>query len=251
MATTNQTGQGRPEKGGRRRVRASRRAQSEQTELQLLRTATWLFAERGFHGTGIRDIAEAAEVAVSAMYYYASSKDELLEAVIRRTLDVLADSVGESARAVDDPAERLATLVAVHVAFHARNPRASRVADHQFQALTGRTRREVQELRDAYESLWAVTLEEGIRDGVFKGRDSVARFALLQMATGVAHWYRPRGKLSIQQLCERFADMALALMGANRDGHPIGVADVRLPDPRLVLQRVELTIEPRRKPPGL
>ncbi|WP_214409188.1 TetR/AcrR family transcriptional regulator [Sphaerisporangium fuscum] len=251
MATTNQTGATRRAKGGRIKAGTARRAQSEQTEMLLLRTATWLFSERGFHGTGIRDIAEAAGVAVSAMYYYASSKDELLEAVMRRTLDVLTTSSRDTLDGLDDPADRLAALIAVHVAFHARNPRAARVADHEFRALTGETRKDVLGLRDAYEAVWESVLSEGVRAGVFEDRGKVARLALLQMVTGVAHWYRPRGELGVLELCERFADMGLALMGAAREGRPLRAGDVNLPEIELLLPRVELTIEPRRKPPGL
>ncbi|SDH00319.1 DNA-binding transcriptional regulator, AcrR family [Sinosporangium album] len=251
MATTNQNGGNRRPRGGRIRAGSSRRAQSEQTELHLLRTATWLFSERGFHGTGIRDIADAAGVAVSAMYYYASSKDELLEAVMRRTLDVLVSSGEETLRDVADPAERLAAVIASHVAFHARNPRAAKVADHEFHALTGQVRQDILQQRDAYETVWSSILSAGVHDGTFKDRGTVARLALLQMTTGVAHWYRPHGELKIPQLCERFAEMGLALMGASREGRALEACDVNLPDTQLLLRRAELTIEPREKPTGL
>ncbi|WP_199565013.1 TetR/AcrR family transcriptional regulator [Spongiactinospora rosea] len=250
MATTNQTGGSPRGRGGRMKPSAPRRAQSARTQFQLLRTACRLFSERGFHGTGIRDIAEAAGVAVSGMYYYASSKDELLEAVTRRVMDVLATGSAETVREIDDPAGRLAALIAVHVAFHARNPRAAQVADHEFQALTGQAREEVQRLRDAYEEVWAETLRAGVRAGVFEDRGSVARLALIQMATGVAHWYRPGGELDIPQLCERFADMGLALMGANHDGRLLRVRDLALPAPEVLLERVELPIEPRDEEPA-
>ncbi|MET7328155.1 TetR/AcrR family transcriptional regulator [Nonomuraea sp. NPDC005650] len=247
MSTTNQPG-GQRTSGGRMKAKSSRRARSVRTEFQLLRAACWLFSERGFHGTGIRDIAETAGVAVSGMYYYASSKDEMLEAVTRRVMDVLVSSSEETLRDIDDPAERLAALMAVHAAFHARNPRAAKVADHEFQALTGEAREDILRLRDAYEAVWADTLRAGVRDGVFQDRGTVARLALLQMATGIAHWYRPDGELGIPQLCERFADMALSLMGAQREGRLLRVQDLALPDPALLLERVELAIEPREEP---
>lgn len=246
-----QTEANRRPKGGRIMKSSSRRARSEQTELLLLRTATWLFSERGFHGTGIRDIADAAGVAVSATYYYASSKDEVLEDVMHRTLDVLISSSEQTLNEIDDPAERLAALIAVHVAFHARNPRAAKVADHEFSALAGEARRDVLRKRDSYEAVWQGTLEAGESEGIFTDHGTAARLALLQMVTGVAHWYRPRGSLSVAELCSRFADMGLALVRARRGDHLLTVADVDLPDTDVLVQRVELPIEPRRKPAGL
>ncbi|GII94631.1 TetR/AcrR family transcriptional regulator [Sinosporangium siamense] len=244
MATTNQPS-GHRNNGGRMKAKTSRRARSVRTEMQLFRAACWLFSERGFHGTGIRDIAEIAGVAVSGMYYYASSKDEILEAVTRRVMETLVAGSEATLRDIDDPAERLVALMAVHVAFHARNPRAAKVADHEFQALTGEAREGVQRLRDAYEAVWADTLRAGVRHGVFQDRGNVARLALLQMATGVAHWYRADGALDIPQLCERFGDMALSLMGANHEGRLLKVQDLNMPDSELLLERIELSIEPR------
>jgi AcrR family transcriptional regulator len=248
MTTAERNDGSRQAKGGRIKSGGTRRARSEQTELLLLRTALRLFAERGFHGTGIRDIAVAAEVSVSAMYYYASSKDELLESVMRRTLGVLTTGATETVAESDEPGERLVALISLHVAFHARNPQAAGVVDQEFGVLTGQAREEILSLRDAYEQIWASTLRDGVDQGIFLDRGSLGRLAILEMTTGVAHWYRPDGPMSVPQLCDRFADMGLALMGAARDGRGLTVADFRRPDPELLSRRTELVIEPRDTP---
>lgn len=232
--------------GARSRSGATRRTQSERTELQLLQTATWLFSERGFHGTGIRDIADASGLAVSAMYYYASSKDELLTAIMRLGLTRLVDGSRQALLDLSGASERLATLVGFHVAYHARNPRTTRVVDQEFRALEGKAAREIHGLRDAYEDVWSRVLEEGVAEGEFVDRGRVSRLALLQMCTGVAHWYNPRGELSVAQLCERFADMSLALVGAHREGIPTAVRDLAVPSADTFLSLVDLATEPRR-----
>lgn len=233
------------------RGRSNRRSKSEQTERNIMSTATWLFSERGFHGTGIRDIADAAGVAVSAMYYYASSKDDLLEEIMRRSLTVLDDSGNAATGSVEGPAEQLAMLIGSHVVFHAKNPRAARVTDHEFGALQGPARKGILQQRDAYESLWAQVLDAGIKDGTFQDRGSTARLALLQMTTGIAHWYKPRGRLTVADLWRDFVTMGLSLMGAFRDGSLLTFEDLELPGHAELLGRAELDIEPRRRPPGL
>lgn len=235
----------------RARAAGSKRVRSEQTELNLLRTSVWLFSERGFHGTGIRDIADAADVAVSAMYYYAASKDELLEKIMVRSLTVLNDAGHAAVADVDDPAERLAMLVGSHVAFHTSNPRAARVTDHEFRALSGPTKRRVLKMRDSYEKLWAETIDAGVADGTFADRGPTARLALLQMTTGIAHWYNPRGALTAADLGADFATMALALLGASRHGKPVDFASLELGAPSVLSERIDLSIEPRSKPKGL
>jgi AcrR family transcriptional regulator len=55
------------------------------TKARVLRAATELFAERGFHGTKIRDIAARAGANVAAGHYHFGSKRELYVEVLRAT----------------------------------------------------------------------------------------------------------------------------------------------------------------------
>jgi AcrR family transcriptional regulator len=52
---------------------------------ELLRAAARVFAEKGFHGARISDVAEEAGVAYGLVYHYFRSKDELLETIFRES----------------------------------------------------------------------------------------------------------------------------------------------------------------------
>ncbi len=54
------------------------------TREQILQTALRLFAQRGFEGVSVRDIAGALELTAPALYVHYRSKQELLEAILRR-----------------------------------------------------------------------------------------------------------------------------------------------------------------------
>lgn len=51
-------------------------------QIQILRVAEKLFAEKGFDGTSIRDIAKEAKINVAMVSYYFGSKEQLLESII-------------------------------------------------------------------------------------------------------------------------------------------------------------------------
>ncbi len=69
----------------RRSYDSSRRqAMAEETRLSVIDAATRLFAENGWAGTGMRDVAKAAGVSVETVYGTAGSKSQLLI----RALDV-------------------------------------------------------------------------------------------------------------------------------------------------------------------
>ena len=51
-------------------------------QIQILQVAETLFAEKGFDGTSIRDIAKEANINIAMVSYYFGSKEQLLEAII-------------------------------------------------------------------------------------------------------------------------------------------------------------------------
>ncbi|TCJ18226.1 TetR/AcrR family transcriptional regulator [Flaviaesturariibacter flavus] len=58
-------------------------------QLQIIRTAEGLFAQKGYDGTSVRDIAEAAGVNIAMISYYFGSKEGLIEALFEeRTADI-------------------------------------------------------------------------------------------------------------------------------------------------------------------
>ncbi len=63
----------------------SRRAGAERTRVAILETARGLFAEAGYRGTSVADIAEAAGLAPGTIYVHFKNKADLLAEVIRST----------------------------------------------------------------------------------------------------------------------------------------------------------------------
>jgi AcrR family transcriptional regulator len=52
-------------------------------QILIMESAEKLFAEKGFAGTSVRDIADEAEVNLAMISYYFGSKEKLLEAIFR------------------------------------------------------------------------------------------------------------------------------------------------------------------------
>ncbi len=55
-------------------------------QIQILKTAEQLFAQKGFDGTSVRDIADEAGVNVSMISYYFRSKEKLMEALFEERM---------------------------------------------------------------------------------------------------------------------------------------------------------------------
>ena len=64
----------------------TRRQKAQLTRLRMLRAAHDLFVERGYTGTRMVDVAEAAGVAVQTVYFTFHTKPELLQACYERAV---------------------------------------------------------------------------------------------------------------------------------------------------------------------
>ena len=84
-------------------VKTRRELYSEATRAALLEEATTLFAERGYAGTSLEDVASASRVTRGAVYHHFASKKALFEAVLDRqearvTAEVAAAASGADPR---------------------------------------------------------------------------------------------------------------------------------------------------------
>jgi AcrR family transcriptional regulator len=92
---------------------------SEETGLKILTAALDLFRQRGFDQTTMREIAQKAEVATGAAYYYYASKDEIVMDFYRRACTEMQPKL-ESALAANTTLEaRLREIVRVKLAHFA------------------------------------------------------------------------------------------------------------------------------------
>ncbi len=64
-----------------------RASEGRDTRSDILDAALELFADKGFYGVSLRDVARATGVSVSALYHHFPSKDELFEAVVLEIRD--------------------------------------------------------------------------------------------------------------------------------------------------------------------
>ena len=82
----------------------ARRPRRELVEAQIYEQATRLFAERGFAGTSLQDIADAMGMTRPSLYYYVKNKDQLLARLVTEITEAPAAATEEIAeREVDAP----------------------------------------------------------------------------------------------------------------------------------------------------
>src|SRR5690242_1769375 len=79
---------------------------------KILEAAEQLFAEKGFEGTSVRDIAQQADVNIAMISYYFGSKEKLLEALIENHTEYASGQLQELSNNNNlDPWQKIGKLV--------------------------------------------------------------------------------------------------------------------------------------------
>src|SRR4030095_10657534 len=159
-----------------------------------LRAAMILFRERGYHGSSMRTLARALRMEAASLYYHFRSKQEILFAILDRTLDDLLAGVGRAVASADGPEARLRAAVRFHVLFHTDSQHQAFLSHSELRSRTQATLRLVLARRDEYERVFRGLLASGARAGVFQVSDvRLTAMAILTMCTGVATWFSGGG----------------------------------------------------------
>src|SRR3954447_7796158 len=127
---------------------------------ELTRQAARLFAEKGYHGTSIGDLAEAMGVQKGSLYAHIDSKADLLWEVARdgaAAFHAALDAVPEEA----SPALRITLALRAHLRVVAEQLDVATVFVREWRYLEGERREEFLRARRRYEERFRALFREG------------------------------------------------------------------------------------------
>ncbi|WP_159848813.1 TetR/AcrR family transcriptional regulator [Nocardia sp. CY41] len=189
------------------------------TRARIVRAAIDLFAEQGFHGTGVAEIGERADVQRGALYYHIGSKEELLWQILRDYIQPMLTEAEAIADGSDDPVTKLRKMIHSHVRLIIRHQREVAIQLRDVGALTGERAAQLQELRDRVQHCWQRVIDAGHAEGLLRTGDHVVTNSMLGMVNMVSFWYRPHGDRSPGEIADILATTLLdgVVTGTARD----------------------------------
>ena len=172
----------------------------------IVDTSARLFAERGYHATGINDLCESNDLGKGALYHYIGSKEELLAAIHDRVMDEVMLGADRVASAGGTAPEQLAALGEELLDVIHRYPDHVWVFLHEFPALTGERAATFRTRRGEYEKRVEAVLRLGVDSGDFRDIDPwLTARAWLGMHNYTYLWLKPGGPLTAKDVAEPFA----------------------------------------------
>jgi AcrR family transcriptional regulator len=173
-------------------------------ERQLLELAEALFAERGYGGASMDELAQRAGVTKPVVYELFGSKDGLFEACVGRSIERLAAEIAAAVRAESDPEARLRAGGLAFIRFAAAN----RVA-WDLLSMGGRFAEQARSVRSSQAELIRELMAEMAAEGTDPRELEVAAHAVNAAYEGVAHWMWEHPEVAIEQVADWIAELLL------------------------------------------
>jgi len=181
--------------------------------------ALTLFAERGYHGTTMNDIARTLGVRAPSLYNHIGSKQELLQGIIFETMEGVIADFEDATVGVEDTTERLRHATEVYVLRHARYRREALVVNREVSALGEQAGSRTRDKQAEHARLFRSLIEEGRASGQFHVESStLATFAILEMAVAVARWFRDEGPMTAAEVARQYGEFAVRMVGSTGSG---------------------------------
>src|SRR5262245_15282453 len=178
-------------------------------ENEIMDAAARMFAERGYHGTSTQAIADVLGMRQASLYYYFPSKEAALEVVCLRGTDGFVEAAEAVVEAEGTPLEKLARLIAVHLAPIEERHDYVKVFINERRYLPDASRRRLGRKTRRIERCFEHVILAGIADGSIK-RDSNARLAMLAvlgMCNAVINWREADRSSSMKEVASEFAKL--------------------------------------------
>lgn len=180
--------------------------------------AAALFYKNGYLGTSMKAIAKAVGISAPALYWHFPAKEEILFYFLDKAY---SDFLQQARMAADaSPADALFDFAARHVRIQLSRLESSGFPEtvHAFGSalphLSEDKRAKIRETGRAYLGICEQILRRGAAAGDFDVREPAPMSRIIvNMCDTVADWYRPGGRLSLDDVAELYGTAAVRMAG--------------------------------------
>jgi len=184
-----------------------RSASYDQQRDEILARAAELFAERGYPGTSMNEVAAACGVSKPALYHYFRDKDALLAAIAQGHIDHLEEIVAEVVALGLPPERHLRELIERFVSDYADSQHEHRVLTQDVKFLPAADRQGVLDGERRVVAAFADAVSAVRPDVRQAGLHKTLTMLLFGMMNWLFTWLRPDGALSHDAMSRVVADL--------------------------------------------
>lgn len=173
---------------------------------ELLKVAAKIFARKGYDATSLQDIAVELGILKGSLYYYITTKDDLLCHLLSSAHKQGLENIEPIAAGPGNAVERLAAMIRRHVHYVCTDRDRTAVYLHERKRLSPEQR--AQHLGDehAYRNYFQAVLADGQAEGLVREDVDIKLTALclLSSLNSTYQWYKPSGEFAAVTVGETF-----------------------------------------------
>lgn len=187
----------------------------------ILSVAIDQFGKVGYEHTKWASIADEVGIGQTALYHYFESKAHCLLTIMRLELADSAERFTAATAGISDPVEALRAAVAASLEATPTDVSQRRILQSHMDLLATKRQSEKEEderlrsreLVGEIEKNWTDLINRGIKSGDFVDTDAHLQGRLvLALIISVWRWYRPEGKITLDELTAVVTDAALRIV---------------------------------------
>ena len=176
---------------------------------KITKVAASLFAKKGYNGVGVAEIGEASGFGRGTLYHHIESKECLLHEIASQYISDLVESGHRITKKYPDPTQRLNALSRHLMSVISDSLAEIVVCFREVQSLTGSRHYDVMCMHAEYQKIWSKTIDDGVRQNVFREVDKIAVKGLLGMYFYSCLWLKPDGLQSPEDIGDVFFDLVI------------------------------------------
>lgn len=177
-----------------------------------------VFAERGYHGASMQEVADAIGFTKASIYYYYKGKEELLFDILTFADEEVGALFAAEAEAGNDPLVHIGRLVAIHVTWYLQHPDIAKVAFRDWTALTEPLLTTQKDRRREHSHVLRRAIERCRVEGLIPADAKVGLLTnFINGAVAASNvWFKAAGPETPETVGKAFGDMAVSVLLGHR-----------------------------------
>ncbi|HTV95621.1 MAG TPA: TetR/AcrR family transcriptional regulator [Steroidobacteraceae bacterium] len=184
----------------RERVRSDKRE-------AVLRAAAQVFNERGFSASTLDEVAERLNITKPTLYYYVSSKDQILYECVRMGLTMLQEAIQEAGASGGSALDKLVVAMRKYAQIVTMDFGRCLIRVGE-DPLPPDSQRRLRRIKAGIDQEFRELIRQGLEDGSIKTCDpKMAAFTLAGALSWIGRWYRPGGALTPSEIADQCVEL--------------------------------------------
>lgn len=168
----------------------------------VAKTAAQLFDKTGYHETSLKDISSAASLSKGAIYYYFSSKHEILLYILNSYMDALLTGLEDELARLPDSSSRLKHMLSRHMLTFSSHDSSARILLKYANNLPAGDLAGIVRKQKQYAQMLAKILADDAGKRLNEKQIKACGYIVFGMYNSIINWHRPDGPMPLSELTD-------------------------------------------------